>query len=78
MRDGGANRGDALALDQYLAWSSDVAGFNIQQAGGMEDDGAGGLRGERTSGNKYREETQDHETELPAARDASSTCSTSD
>ncbi len=35
MRDRTANGGDALALDQYLAWRRDVASLNIQQAGSV-------------------------------------------
>ena len=45
MRDGRADGGDAIALDQDFAGRRDVAGFDVEQARGMQDDGARGLRG---------------------------------
>ena len=39
MRDGGADFGDAVALDEDFAGRNDFAGFDFEEARGVEDDG---------------------------------------
>ena len=54
----GTDGADAVALNQNLAGCGDVAGLDVEQARGVENDG--GLAAERTSearGNQTRDET---------------------
>ena len=72
-----ADCGDAIALNQNFAGCGDVAGFDVQYARGMEHDLGLGLR-RKSSGGDEQQEGSVHKACVPAVRDASSTCSTSD
>jgi len=43
MRNRGANFNDAFALDENFAGSDDFAGFDVEEAGGVENDGLWGV-----------------------------------
>ena len=43
MRDVRADFGDAFALYENFAWGEDFAGLDVEEAGGVENDGFGGL-----------------------------------
>ena len=78
MRDRRADGGDAVALDQNFAGRGDAC-RSRRRAGARR--GGRSVRAAARRANRRRSEnakTADHETEVPAARDASSTCSTSD
>ncbi len=77
MVDGGADGGDAVALDQDLAGRDDCSGFDIEQTRGVQDARVRRLSSERGSAEDQERDCAGHEADVPAVREASSTCSTS-